>query len=58
MIIVGLFLNSGECYFVIVVGCNGVGMCINGSSNGVIVDFVFFYIGNVVIGLVGFLVLY
>lgn len=33
-------------------------MCINGSSNGVVVDYVFFYIGNVVIGLKGFLVLY
>ena len=32
--IAGLFLKSGERYFVTVVGCNGVGMCINGSSNG------------------------
>lgn len=42
----------------IVVGCNGVGMCVNGSSNGVIVDFVFFYFGRVIIGLLGFLMFY
>ena len=56
--IAGLFLKSGERYFVTVVGCNGVGMCINGSSNGAIVDFVPPHTGNVFTGLTGPPVLY
>ncbi|EDO42273.1 predicted protein [Nematostella vectensis] len=36
----GLLLESGQIYYVTVVGCNGVGMCVNASSNGAIVDFV------------------
>ncbi|KAJ7389340.1 hypothetical protein OS493_032197 [Desmophyllum pertusum] len=56
--IVGLILNSGQRYFVTVVGCNGVGMCINGSSNGAIVDFVPPHTGKVVTGLAGPPVLY
>ena len=56
--IAGLFLNSGERYFVTVVGCNGVGMCVNGSSNGAIVDFLPPHSGNVITGLAGPPVLY
>ena len=56
--IAGLFLSSGQRYFITVVGCNGVGMCINGSSNGAIVDFVPPHTGKVVTGLAGPPVLY
>ena len=56
--ITGVLLKSGERYFVTVVGCNGVGMCINGSSNGAVVDFVPPHTGNVVTGLKGPPVLY
>ena len=49
----GLFLRSGQRYFVSVIGCNGVGMCTNGSSNGAIVDFVPPHPGKVVTGLAG-----
>ena len=49
----GLSLNSGQRYFVSVLGCNGVGMCTNGSSNGAIVDFVPPHPGKVVTGLTG-----
>ena len=51
--IAGLFLSSGQRYFVTVVGCNGVGMCINGSSNGAIVDFIPPHTGKVITGLTG-----
>ena len=33
-------LESGMTYYVTVIGCNRVGMCVNGSSNGAMVDFV------------------
>ena len=56
--ITGVLLKSGERYFVTVVGCNGVGMCTNGSSNGAIVDYVPPHTGNVVTGLKGPPVLY
>ena len=56
--IAGLFLSSGRRYFVTVVGCNTVGMCINGSSNGAIVDFVPPHTGKVITGLAGPPVLY
>ena len=54
----GLFLTSGQRYFVAVIGCNGVGMCINGSSNGAVVDFVPPHPGKIITGLTGSPVLY
>ena len=54
----GLFLSSGQRYFVSVMGCNGVGMCTNGTSNGAIVDFVPPHAGKIVNGLTGSPVLY
>ena len=54
----GLLLESGQRYFLTVVGCNGVGMCVNASSNGAIVDFVPPHSGKVVTGLTGPPVLY
>ena len=33
-------LESGMKYYVTVIACNRVGMCVNGSSNGAIVDFI------------------
>ena len=54
----GLSLSSGQRYFVSVMGCNGVGMCTFGSSNGAIVDFVPPHPGKVVTGLTGPPVLY
>ena len=49
----GLLLESGHRYFVTVVGCNGVGMCVNASSNGVIVDVVPPHSGKILTGLSG-----
>ena len=49
----GILLQSGQRYFVTVVGCNRVGMCVNASSNGAVVDFVPPHSGNVVTGLAG-----
>lgn len=54
----GLLLSSGRRYYVSVMGCNGVGMCTNGSSNGAIVDFVPPHAGKIVTGLTGPPVLY
>ncbi|KAJ7365984.1 hypothetical protein OS493_002726 [Desmophyllum pertusum] len=54
----GLLLESGQRYFVTVVGCNKVGMCINASSNGAIVDFVPPHSGKVLTGMTGPPVLY
>ena len=51
--ITGIVLVSGQRYFVTVVGCNGVGMCVNGSSNGAIIDFVPPHSGRVFTGLSG-----
>jgi len=51
--ITGLLLESGLRYFVTVVGCNGVGMCVNASSNGAIVDIVPPHSGKVLTGLSG-----
>ena len=48
-----LLLISGQKYFATIVGCNGVGMCVNGSSNGVLVDFVTPHAGNVITGYKG-----
>ena len=56
--ITGILLNSGQRYFVTVVGCNRVGMCVNASSNGAIVDSVPPHSGNVFTGLIGPPVLY
>jgi len=56
--ITGILLESGQRYFVTVIGCNRVGMCVNGSSDGVIVDFVPPHSGNVFTGLTGPPVLY
>ena len=33
-------LESGKTYYVTVIACNRVGMCVNGSSNGAMVDFI------------------
>jgi hypothetical protein len=33
-------LESGVTYYVTVIACNGVGMCVNGSSDGAMVDFI------------------
>ena len=54
----GILLESGQRYFVTVVGCNRVGMCVNGSSNGAIIDFVPPHHGKVITGLSGPPVLY
>ena len=54
----GLLLKSGTRYYVIVVGCNGVEMCVNASSNGAIVDFIPPHPGKVITGLKGPAVLY
>ena len=51
--ITGLLLESGHRYYVTVIGCNGVGMCVNASSNGAIVDFIPPHSGKVVTGLKG-----
>ena len=56
--IAGVLLKSGERYFVTVVGCNGVGMCINSISTGAVVDYVPPHTGSVVTGLKGSPVLY
>ena len=56
--ITGLILESGRVYYVTVVCCNGVGMCVNASSNGLTVDFVPPHLGKVVNGLKGPPVLY
>ena len=56
--ITGILLESGRRYFVTVIGCNTVGMCINASSDGAIVDFVPPHSGNVFTGLTGPPVLY
>ena len=49
----GIVLRGGQRYFVTVVGCNGVGMCVNASSNGAVVDFVPPHAGKVITGLHG-----
>ena len=46
-------LKSGVTYYVTVIACNRVGMCVNGSSNGAIVDFVPPHLGVVIAGHVG-----
>ena len=51
--ITGILLLNGQRYFVTVVGCNRVGMCINASSNGAIVDSVPPHTGKVFTGLTG-----
>ena len=43
-------LENGIKYYVTVIGCNRVGMCVNGSSNGAIVDFLPPHTGVVVAG--------
>ena len=43
-------LESGVKYYVTVIGCNRVGMCVNGSSNGAMVDFIPPHTGEVVAG--------
>ena len=49
----GMLLETGWRYYVTVVGCNKVGMCINASSNGATVDFVPPYSGKVITGYKG-----
>ena len=56
--ITGILLQGGQRYFVTVIGCNKVGMCVNASSNGANVDFVPPHSGKVVTGLTGPPVLY
>ena len=51
--ITGLNLESGRVYYVTVLGCNGVGMCVKASSNGATVDYVPPHPGKVVTGLKG-----
>jgi hypothetical protein len=46
-------LESGVTYYVTVIACNGVRMCINGSSNGALVDFIPPHPGSVTAGHVG-----
>ena len=43
-------LESGMKYYVTVIACNRVGMCVNGSSNGAIVDFIPPHTGLVMAG--------
>ena len=43
-------LASGMAYYVTVIGCNRVGMCVNGSSNGAMVDFISPHPGVVIAG--------
>lgn len=46
-------LESGITYFVTVIACNRVKMCVNGSSNGAIVDFIPPHPGAVIAGHTG-----
>ena len=43
-------LESGMTYYVTVIACNRVGMCVNGSSNGAMVDFMSPHTGVVTAG--------
>ena len=43
-------LESGVKYYVTVIACNRVGMCVNGSSNGAIVDYLPPHTGLVIAG--------
>ena len=43
-------LESGMTYYVTVIGCNRVGMCVNGSSDGAIVDYIPPHAGEVIAG--------
>jgi len=49
----GMLLESGQRYYVTVVGCNKVGMCANASSNGATVDFVPPNSGKIITGFKG-----
>lgn len=46
-------LESGMIYYVTVIACNGVRMCVNGSSNGAMVDFEPPHPGSVIAGHTG-----
>ncbi len=46
----GAKLESGVTYYVTVIACNRVGMCVNGSSNGAIVDIIPPHTGLVIAG--------
>ena len=46
----GTNLENGVTYYVTVIACNRVGMCVNGSSNGAMVDFMPPYTGVVTAG--------
>ncbi|XP_028399029.1 uncharacterized protein LOC114522522 [Dendronephthya gigantea] len=46
-------LKNGVTYYVTVIACNRVGMCVNGSSNGAMVDFVPPHLGAVIAGHIG-----
>ena len=46
-------LESGVTYYVTVIACNRVRMCVNGSSNGAMVDFMPPHPGSVIAGHVG-----
>ena len=46
-------LESGVTYYVTVIACNRVRMCVNGSSNGAMVDFIPPHPGSVIAGHVG-----
>ena len=43
-------LENGMTYYVTVIACNRVGMCVNGSSNGAMVDFISPHTGVVTAG--------
>ena len=46
-------LQSGVTYYVTVIACNRVRMCVNGTSNGAMVDFMPPHLGSVIAGHVG-----
>jgi hypothetical protein len=49
-LISSIALESGVTYYVTVIACNGVQMCVNGSSNGALVDFIPPHSGSVIAG--------
>ena len=54
----GIMLESGRVYYVNVVACNSVGLCSNGSSDGMLIDFQPPHIGQIINGFKGSTVLY
>ena len=54
----GIVLESGKVYYLFVIGCNSVGLCSNGSSDGILVDFKPPHLGQIINGFEGPTVLY